>query len=264
MAARIDLMGLPLDPVDTTTLLDRVFEALARERGGWVITPNLAHLHRFVADPTVRRFYADADLVVADGMPLVWASRLQRTPLPERVPGSGLIFPLCDRAAAAGASMFLVGGAPGAAEGAAAKLTARYPGLEIAGIDPLPDFSETDGQIDALTERIRAADPAIVAVCLGAPKQERLIERLRPALPRAWFFGLGITLSFVHGDVPRAPTWMQRTGLEWTYRLRREPRRLARRYLLEGVPFGARLMAHSARRRLAAGCGRRAGRWGPS
>jgi N-acetylglucosaminyldiphosphoundecaprenol N-acetyl-beta-D-mannosaminyltransferase len=252
VTARIDLMGLPLDAIDTGTLLDRVFAAIADGRGGWVVTPNLAHLERYVRDPDVRHFYEEADFVVADGMPLVWASRVQGTPLPERVPGSGMIFPLCERAAAVDAPVYLVGGAPGAAAGAAARLKQLYAGLRFVGIDPLPDFRESDAEYAALAERLRAAEPAIVLVCLGAPKQERVIERLRAALPQAWFFGLGITLSFVHGDVRRAPAWMQRTGLEWIHRLAREPRRLARRYLVEGLPFAVRLMTHSARRRVSA------------
>ena len=130
---RISLMGMPVDAVTEREAIDTIVGALGDGDGGWVITPNLDHLRRHRDSGAVRRAFADADLVLADGMPLVWASRLQRTPLPERVAGSDLIWTLSDAGGRIGASVFLVGGNPGAAEGAAHELRRRAPGLRVAG-----------------------------------------------------------------------------------------------------------------------------------
>jgi N-acetylglucosaminyldiphosphoundecaprenol N-acetyl-beta-D-mannosaminyltransferase len=211
--SRIRLMGMPLDVMGERELLEAIFAALDRGAGGWVVTPNLDHLRRFVSDAGARAPYEQADVVVADGMPLVWASRLQGTPLPERVAGSSLIYPLAERAARSGRSVYLLGGAPGDAERAAGVLRARAPELRIAGIDsPEPGFEQDPVRFEEVRRRVLSAAPDLVLVCLGSPKQEHVIERLRPDLPLAWFMGLGVTLSFVAGTIPRAPDWVQRAG----------------------------------------------------
>src|SRR4029453_11632952 len=142
--------------------------------------------------------YQGASLVVADGMPLIWASRLQRTPLPERVAGSSLISTLSAGAAARGRSVFLLGGAPGPAHAAAPVLRQRHPDIRIAGTScPARGFEADEFQLERLIEDLRRADPDIIYVALGSPKQERVIGRLRPHLSRAWWLGLGISLTFL-------------------------------------------------------------------
>ena len=200
----------------------------------------------------MRRHFHSADLVLADGMPLVWASRLQATPLPERVAGSDLIWSLSRRAATRGASVYLVGGNPGSAEAAAGVLRDAAPGLEVAGAHSPPmGFLDDDGERLRTERAVAESDPDIVYVGLPLDKQVELIPRLRERLPHAWFLGLGISFSFVCGEVRRAPDWMRSTGLEWIHRLSQEPQRLTRRYLLEGLPFMLELLSHSLRRRLA-------------
>jgi N-acetylglucosaminyldiphosphoundecaprenol N-acetyl-beta-D-mannosaminyltransferase len=244
--ASIDLLGVPVHAVTLRQAAERIAHAAAAGVGGWVVTPNLDILRRAVTEPDFRRLYDATSLRLADGAPLVWASKLRGTPLPERAAGSDLIFALAEQAAAAGVSIYLLGGNPGTAEASAARLTTLHPTLRIAGIEcPEAGFESRPGEIEAMIERIRAADAGVVLVALGCPKQERLIERLRPSLPRAWFIGIGITFSFVAGEVVRAPRWMQRCGLEWVHRLAQEPGRLAKRYLLHGLPFAVRLLASS-------------------
>ena len=121
---------------------------------------------------------------------------------------------------------------------------ARFAGVRIAGIY-YPDFGfESDeAQVQKLIAHLTAANPDIVYVALGSPKQEWLIGQLRGYLPRAWWLGIGISFSFLSGHVKRAPLWMQRAGLEWLHRLAQEPRRLARRYLVHGLPFAGSLFA---------------------
>ncbi|HEX7008615.1 MAG TPA: WecB/TagA/CpsF family glycosyltransferase [Phycisphaeraceae bacterium] len=248
---RVTLAGVAFDAVTEPQCVGWIMDQLAAGRGGWVITPNLDHLRRAQRDQEFRRWLLEeADLVVADGMPLVWASRLQGTPLPERVAGSSLVSTLAQAAAGAGRSLFLLGGSPGAAQAAAEVLRSRYPGLIIAGTACPPIGFENDPQqMDELRQMLKEAKPDIVYMALGSPKQERLIRLLRGEQPGAWWLGVGISLSFLCGQVRRAPRWMQRVGLEWLHRLVQEPRRLARRYLLDGIPFALYLLGGAALQR---------------
>jgi N-acetylglucosaminyldiphosphoundecaprenol N-acetyl-beta-D-mannosaminyltransferase len=246
------LMGLDLDPITERQVLDRIFASLDWGRGGWVITCNLEILRQYVAQPELRPLFEEADMVVADGMPLVWASRIARDPVPERVAGSSLIFPLCGMSALGRRSVFFLGGSPGTADAAAEVLIRRYPGLEVAGTHCPPfGFERHSEEIEAIRTRLRDAKPDIVLVCLGAPKQEHLIRLLRREHPGAWFFGLGISFGFVSGEVRRAPLRLQNLGLEWVHRITQEPARLLRRYVVDGIPFGVRLMLHAMWRRRA-------------
>lgn len=250
---RVTLHGLPLDPLTEQAATDELFSRLGDGEGGVVLTPNLDHLQRFAREPDVRDAYADADLVLADGMPLVWASRLQGTPLPERVPGSDLIWSVSERAASEEASVFLLGGSPGVAVDAGHRLATQFPGLRIAGCH-FPDygFLQRAPEVERMVRDVTEARPSVVFVGLPSPVAERTIELLRPNLPTTWFLGIGVTLSFVAGEVRRAPRWTHKLGLEWVWRLVHEPRRLARRYLLADLPFSLRLAASAIHHRYAA------------
>ena len=240
----VDLRGVRVHAVTEADCVRHIISELDAARGGMVVTPNLDHLHRCLHDLTFAALVSEAELVVADGMPLVWAARLQGTPLPERVAGSNLIASLSAAAAANGRKVFFLGGAPTTAEGAAKVLSERFPGLKVVGTAcPTPGFEKDPARMAELIQTVCAARPDIVFVALGSPKQERLIVRLRPLLPQTWWLGVGISFSFLCGDVRRAPVWMQKTGLEWLHRLLQEPRRLFHRYIVVGVPFAASLLA---------------------
>ena len=247
---RVDLDGVAFDAISEHQCVGHVLDALDAGRGGWIITSNVDHLRRAHRDGEFRAMLAESQLTVADGMPLVWASRVQRTPLPERVAGSSMVSTLAKAAAHRGRSIYLLGGEPGAAEAAARVLMRRYPKLLIAGIYCPPVGFEADrDQMRQLRAAVGIAQPDIVYVALGSPKQERLIRELRGELPDAWWIGVGISLSFLCGQVKRAPRWMQELGLEWLHRLSQEPHRLARRYLVEDMPFLARVMGGALMRR---------------
>lgn len=244
------LFGLDLDTITERQVLDRIYASLDWGRGGWVITCNLEILRQWVTQPELRPLFEEADMVVADGMPLVWASKVARDPVPERVAGSSLIFPLCGMAALGRRSVFFLGGNPGTADAAARVLAQRYPGLEVAGTHCPPwGFEGKVEEIERIRTLLKRAQPDLVLVCLGAPKQEHLIRLLRRDLPGAWFFGLGISFGFVSGEVRRAPLRVQNLGLEWVHRMAQEPERLFRRYVIDGLPFAARLFGHALRRR---------------
>src|SRR3954447_14235638 len=251
---RVWMMGVPIDAVTQRQVVNRVFAALDWGQGGAVVTPNLEILRQSREDVELRRLIRGADLVLADGMPLVWASRLAGDRLPERVAGSDLIVPLAQVAARAGRSVFLLGGSPGTADAAAEYLREQAPGLEIAGtLCPPYGFERSEEELAAIRAAVREAKPDIVLVALGAPKQERLMEILREDLPEAWFFGVGIALGFLVGEVKRAPAVLQKSGLEWTHRLVQEPGRLAGRYLRRGLPFAGRLGTWAVAQRFGAG-----------
>jgi N-acetylglucosaminyldiphosphoundecaprenol N-acetyl-beta-D-mannosaminyltransferase len=234
--------------------VEHVVQCLAAGRGGWIATANLDHLRRLREPGAFRDAYEHASIVVADGMPLVWACRVQGTPLPERVAGSDLIYSLAAGAAAAGCRIFLLGGDPGTAEAAAARLRAISPGLDVAGtLCPPFGFEQDAEQMAKLQQVLVAAAPRLVFVALGSPKQELLIARLRELLPSAWWIGVGISFSFVAGTVKRAPRWVQLLGMEWLHRMLQEPRRLATRYLWHGPPFLVRLFAGALVRRMRPG-----------
>jgi len=246
----VTLMGVRLHAIRQQECVAQVLAELAADRGGFLATANLDHMRRLQQDQRFQAAYQKATLVVADGMPLVWACGLQGTPIPERVAGSDLIHSLTAGAAEAGRSVFLLGGDPGTAEAAADRLLALHPGLRIAGTFCPPfGFERDPARLEETLGHLRASTADIVYVALGSPKQELLIAEIQTVLPQAWWIGVGISFSFVSGEVPRAPRWLQRLGLEWVHRLVQEPRRLWTRYLVHGLPFALRLFASALRQR---------------
>ncbi len=240
----IQLRGLPLHALKQEQCVAYIHAALDRGRGGWVVTPNLDFMRRLDHDQAFFRLCGRADLIVADGMPLVWASRLQGTPLPQRVAGSDLILSLSREAGRRHRSVYLLGGAEGTAQRAARVLRDRCPGLVLAGCAcPTMLRGDDPEPLTRVIQDLERARPDIVFVALGSPKQEHLIDALHHLLPTTWWVGVGISFSFLCGEVRRAPRWMQRGGLEWVHRLGQEPGRLARRYLVQGLPFALVLLA---------------------
>jgi len=253
-ANRVWLMGIPIDALTEQAAIDRIIGDWRQGLGGWVVTPNLDQLRILYERPELKNTVAtEASLLLADGMPLVWASKIQGTPLPRRVAGSELILSLTAAAAKAGASIFLLGGEAGTGERAATLMVLANPQLRIAGIlSPTMGF-ERDPEIMAeIKDRIAAAKPDLVYACLGFPKQEWVIQQLKEHLPGSWFLGLGGSLSMISGEFRRAPVWMRKRGLEWLCRLVQEPRRLFKRYIIHDAPFALRLLGSAVRHRWAA------------
>lgn len=240
MRHRVRFGRLWVDALAFDDAIDSVRELVQRGEGGAIFTPNVDHVVMADEHAGLRRAYRRADLSFADGMPLVWTSRLLGRKIPEKLSGSDMIVPIVQLAAKENWGVYLLGGMPGepgAAEMAAARLTERF-GVRIVGIDP--SFVSMDGSRDGdagVLERVRAAKPDIVFVALGAPKQElwiaRCLDEIRPAVA----IGVGASLDFISGQISRAPRWVSNAGFEWAYRLAQDPRRLWKRYLVRGPRF---------------------------
>lgn len=245
----LPLADVEVDVITEEAAVAHIVAASLEGEGGLVVTPNVDHLLKITAGSWLGAVYAEADLVVADGMPLVWASRLLGDPLPERVTGADMLISLTEAAAENGLSIFLLGGTPGAAEEAAERLVNRWPSLKVAGVScPARGFERKRGGVEKICAEVASAAPDIVFTAMGAPRQEYLNVALRHRYPSAWYLGVGGALDMAAGNVRRAPEWARQLGIEWLYRLLQEPGRMARRYLVDDTPFAVRLLAESARR----------------
>ena len=226
------VLGVRVDRVTRKQALDRIERMIASRRAGetsqpcqQVVTVNTEFVMAAQQNSGFRQTINRAALVVADGIGIVWATYLGKTPVPERITGTDTVAALAKRCAASGYRLYLLGAAPGVAEQAAAHLQAIAPGLEIAGTyagSPAPE------EEDAIIERIQAADADVLCVAYGAPAQELWIDRNLARLPVAVAMGVGGAFDFLSGRQRRAPRIMQRVGLEWLYRLYREPWRWKR------------------------------------
>lgn len=227
-------MGAAVDPLTLSQTVDRVAELVTRGGAHQVVTLNPEYLYRAQQERHLLDIVRAASLVTADGVGILWAARVSGLKLPERVTGIDLMLALCKRAAAEGWRIFLLGGKPGAAEKAASRLTVLFPKLVVAGTY---HGYFTGGQETAVLEKIRTAQPHILFVGLGAPKQEEWIYKHKPLLGVPVAVGVGGSFDVLSGRVRRAPVWMRRLGLEWLGRLIHEPRRWRRMLVLPRFAF---------------------------
>jgi len=234
----ISILGIPVHAVTMDETVALIEGYMAEARLHQIATVNPEFVMAAQDDAEFRRVLTGADLCLPDGVGLLYAARRAGRRLPERVPGSELVYRLAERAAARGWPLFLLGAAPGVAEAAAAILCDRYPGLRVAGTYAgSPDPAEDD----ALVARVNASGAALLYVAYGAPRQDKWIARNRDALASVRVaIGVGGSLDFVTGRAVRAPQWAQRLGLEWLHRLVKEPWRWRR--MLALPRFGWRVM----------------------
>ena len=233
---RLRIGNVWIDAVTFPEALAEIEGLVDRGQGGAVYTPNVDHVVKAESNEAFRRAYDDVSLSLGDGMPVVWVSGLLGCRLPERVAGSDLLMPLLELAARRHWKVYLLGGAPGSAEAATKVLTERL-GVQVVGWDDCRIASDGSDPGGGSVERARAAKPDLILVGLGPPKQELWIHRGSDALRPAVALGIRAGLDFLAGTYKRAPRWMARIGFEWAYRLAQEPRRLWRRYLVEGPRF---------------------------
>ncbi len=230
-ADRVTIGRISIDNITFEEAVARIIHFAQNARSDFVVTPNVDHVVNLEKDEEFRRVYEAASLVVADGMPLVWGSKLIRRPLKERITGADLLPRLCEEAAKHGLKVFFLGGPPGAADLASKKLCERWPALQVSGTYSPPfGFEKDQEENKKIIKLINHSSPNIVFVGLGAPKQEKWIFHHHEQLNVGVLLGIGAAIEFAAGTVKRAPRWVQKIGLEWFFRLCQEPRRLAKRY----------------------------------
>jgi N-acetylglucosaminyldiphosphoundecaprenol N-acetyl-beta-D-mannosaminyltransferase len=241
---KINVLGVGISVLDQDRTREFLFDAVRQGRHGYVAVTGVHGVSEAQKDPVLRGILNSALLATPDGMPMVWMGRLQGKRSIRRVYGPDLMLNLCEHSRAENFSHFLYGGVPGVADALAHKLRERFPGLNIAATFS-PSFRElNDLEVNELRQRVRETRPDFFWVGLSTPKQERFMAQYMSILPEAKIFiGVGAAFDLLTGRVRQAPTWMQRSGLEWLFRLTQEPRRLARRYLVNNPLFVARAAA---------------------
>jgi len=244
---RVDLGGVLIDRLDHGSAVERIRDFLRSGRSNQIVTVNLDFVAIALRDAGFRETLNAAELAVADGMPLVWLSRLRGERIPQRLTGVELVDECCRLAVDTGGGIFLLGAAPGVAVIAADRLRERFPGLRIAGVYAPPFGPLSDDENERILHQVGTARPDFLFVALGAPQQDVWIRANRHRLDVPVSMGIGCVLDLHAGQVARAPVWMQRSGLEWLFRLLQEPNRLWRRYIVDDLPVLARLGWQSLR-----------------
>ena len=239
---RIELLGVPIDPLRMEQAVATILSWARADRGEtcrFVVTPNVDHVVMLHEREDLRRAYEAAALILADGKPVVWASRLLGRPLPGLVPGSDLVPALFSAVAPdERLSVYLLGAGPGVAERAAQNIERLWPQVRIVGsYSPPLGFERDDAENELILDKIAAATPQVVVVGLGAPKQELWVHRHQRQIMAQVALCVGATIDFLGGEKARAPQWMRKAGLEWLHRVWMEPKRLAGRYARDAWVF---------------------------
>ena len=232
--SRMKFMNTEIDNLTMEEALGKIDALIQENRNAYVVTPNVDHLVQMEQGGELCDVYENADLILTDGKPLIWIAKWYGTPIKEKISGSDLFPRLCALAAEKGYRMFFLGAADGVAAKAAENLTKRFPGLQVVGTYSPPfGFEKDEVEMQHIKEMIKAAKPHILIVGLGCPKQELFILHNKDALNVPISLGLGASLDFEAGNVKRAPKWMADHGLEWLFRITQDPKRMAKRYLVD-------------------------------
>jgi len=242
MRYRVNLLDMWIDKVDSADAVARIDGFVQSGRPHQVMTVNVDFLRLGAEDRAFHNLINAADLAVPDGMPLLWGAKMLGDPLLERVTGIDLIDRCAALSARKGYKIFLLGAGPGVAEAAAQALRRRYPGVRIVGTYA-PPMGFTQEEDDKTVRLVQEMEPDLLFVAFGAPKQDAWIRQHMQRLNVPMCMGVGGAFDMLAGRVKRAPGWMQRSGLEWAYRLAQEPTRLWKRYVVDDLPVFLRLMA---------------------
>lgn len=233
---RIKFLNIAIDNITMEEAVREIENLILNKKPSYVVTPNVDHIVKLEKDEEFKEVYQNADLVLTDGMPLIWISKILKTPIKEKVSGSDLFPNVCKLAAEKNYSLFLLGAAEGVAKKAAENLKDKYKEIKIAGIySPSYGFENKDDEIQLIIKMVNESNPDILAVGVGAPKQEKFIYKYKNYLNVPVSLAIGASIDFEAGNIKRAPNWMQNIGLEWFYRLCKEPIRMFKRYLIEDL-----------------------------
>lgn len=232
--SRIKFMNTEIDNLTMREALEAIDKLILENRNAFVVTPNVDHIVQLEKGGELCEVYKNANLILADGKPLIWISKWYGTPIKEKISGSDLFPLLCEHAAKRNYRIFFLGAAKGVAAKAAENLSKRYPGLQIVGTySPPMGFEKNTSELLNIEKKIKRAAPHILIVGLGCPKQELFIFHNRERLNVPISLGLGASLDFEAGNIRRAPKWMSDYGFEWLFRIFQDPKRLIKRYLFD-------------------------------
>lgn len=242
MPETVNLFGIKIHAVEMSHAVDQLLDWCEKDETQchYVVTPNVDHAVIYQTHAGLRAAYGGASLVLADGAPVVLASKILRRPLPERVAGSDLVPALFDRVGNDSRKLrvFYLGAAPGVGERAADATHRRWPQVDVVGTySPPLGFEAVEAENERIIQMVSDSRPDVLLVGLGAPKQELWIARHASRLPVKVALCVGATIDFLAGERARSPRWVQRLGLEWLHRLATEPRRLAGRYARDAWIF---------------------------
>lgn len=233
---RIKFMNTEVDNLSMYEALEKIDNLIQIKKSSYVVTPNVDHIVQLENDSELQEVYKKANLILTDGKPLIWISNYYKTPIKEKVSGSDLFPLLCQMAEKKGYKMFFLGAAEGVAMRAATNLKKRYSNLEVTGVySPPLGFEKDEEEVEKIIQMIIKSDVDILIVGLGAPKQEKFIFKYHNKLKVPISLGLGASLDFEAGNVKRAPKWMQKSGLEWLFRITQDPRRMFKRYVIDDI-----------------------------
>lgn len=230
---RLEFLNTQIDNLTFEEALE-VADNLIKKRGfDYAVTPNLDHIVLLEEDETFRKSYDNASLILTDGKPLIWISKIKKKPIKEKISGSDFFPKLCELASKKKYSIFILGAAEGVGIKAKVILEDLYPGINISGVySPPLGFEKSIEEINKITDLLKHHKPDIIGISLGAPKQENFAYKLwsENELEKGLAIGIGGTIDFIAGEQKRAPKFLSEIGLEWLYRIVNNPKRLAKRY----------------------------------
>ena len=242
---RVNILGVGISAINMDIALDLIEAWIAHRESHYICVTPVHSVMECQRDPELRHICNASGMTTPDGMPLVWLSRLHGYHYVDRVYGPDLMLALCECSARRSYRHFFYGGAEGVPEQLAANLQHRFPGLIIVGIYSPPFRSLTPDEDDQIVQMINDANPDVVWVGLGSPKQERWMAAHIGRLKAPVLIGVGAAFDFLAGRKRQSPRWMQHSGLEWLFRLLTEPRRLWRRYLVNNPLFVLLVLAQA-------------------
>ena len=230
------LLNTYINNMTMSETISEIENLISSDKKSYIVAINVDVVMKIENDAYLKKIVDDADMVLVDGKPLVWISKMHGKPLKAKISGSDLVPLLCEVAAKKNYSMFIIGGKEGIAEQAKKRLEERLPAIQIVGTYAPPmGFEKDEAELEKINEMISGAKPDLLIACFGCPKQEKWIYENISKYDAKVSVCAGATVDFLAGNVKRAPRWMSEHGLEWFYRFLQEPRRMFKRYFIDDV-----------------------------
>ncbi|WP_058301357.1 WecB/TagA/CpsF family glycosyltransferase [Gorillibacterium timonense] len=245
---KIQLLNTYVNNVTMNETLDAIEQMIQSGKKSYIVAVNVDVIMKIEHDDYLKKVTDNADMVLVDGKPLIWISKIHKRPIKEKISGSDLVPKLCGLAAKKGCTMFILGGKEGIADQAKQNIEMDYPGIKVVGTYAPPiGFEKDDTELAHINSMISAVHPDLLIACFGCPKQEKWIYDNIQNYDAKVSVCAGATVDFLAGNVKRAPRWMSEHGLEWFYRFLQEPKRLFKRYFIDDVKILGLVLKYKSR-----------------